>query len=303
MSGIDVRVEALMARRLGIGAAIANTFALQRGSGTARLRLGNGGSVAVRRSTADFEAFDEVFLGQIYADDFIQLFDRGRPRESVRTVLDVGAHVGCSARYFADRYPQARICAVEPEPGNVAMLRQNVKGHDRIVVVEGALWSESTELSISGAPGASTGWQVDDGAESGTVRGLTVDDVLREVGWDHVDVMKIDIEGAERAVFEDGDLGWLDAVDLIFIELHDWKAPGASRAFHAAVASDFEEFVLDGVVGAVRTARPRPRVRSPRAHVSAAPRVPRRRRARRPGRSRAVRADRTRSPAHPVWRG
>lgn len=252
MSAIDWRVGALMIRRLGLAAATRNTVALLRSSGVAQLRLRGAGAIAVRRWTADFDAFDEVFLCRIYADDFAQLFGRERPPEDVATVLDVGAHIGCSARFFADRYPRAQICAVEPEPGNLALLRQNVAGYDRIVVVDGALWSEPVELTLSGTADATTGWQVGAGETTGTVRGLTVAQVLDEVGWDHVDVMKIDIEGAERAVFEDGDLDWLEHVDLIMIELHDWKAPGASRAFHAAVAPNFQEFVLDGVVGAIR---------------------------------------------------
>lgn len=304
MRGIDGRVGALMVRRLGLGAAVANAIALQRGSGVARLRLRDGSSVAVRRSAADFDAFDEVFLCEIYADDFVHLFGRARPLESVETVLDVGAHIGCAARYFAGRYPEARICAVEPEPGNVAMLRENVAGHDRIVVVEGALWSEPAELSMSGAYAASTGWQVGPAGTSGTATGLTVRQVLDEVGWDHVDVMKIDIEGAERAVFGGGDLTWLDMVDLILIELHDWKAPGASRAFHAAVAPEFEEFVLDGVVGAVRTTRPRPGFGASSGGSSAVRRAPRGRRAEgRPARRRGLTASTARSPALPGGSG
>ena len=52
-------------------------------------------------------------------------------------------------------------------------------------------------------------------------RAYTVDEILDESGFDRIDILKIDIEGAEKEVFE-GDVGrWISRVNLLVLELHD----------------------------------------------------------------------------------
>ena len=60
---------------------------------------------------------------------------------------------------------------------------------------------------------------------------------MAEFGLDHVDLLKLDVEGAEIELFSDCS-GWIDSVDAIVTELHDWFRPGCTRAFYAAV-TDF----------------------------------------------------------------
>jgi hypothetical protein len=56
--------------------------------------------------------------------------------------------------------------------------------------------------------------------------------LMREVGIETVDILKVDIEGAERDVFSTCD--WMDKVKLLAIELHDRVRPGCSDAVNAA---------------------------------------------------------------------
>ena len=58
-------------------------------------------------------------------------------------------------------------------------------------------------------------------ADADTVAGLTLPDVMADAGMSRIDLLKIDIEGAEKAILDESFRGFLDRVGTIAIELHD----------------------------------------------------------------------------------
>lgn len=119
-------------------------------------------------------------------------------------VVDAGAHVGTFAAMaspFADR-----IVAFEPNPDNLALLRANIddNGLDSVEVRAQALWSDSNGRNISGRSSWTTVIEDDatvtEDSERIDVATTTLTDLIDEIG--PVDLLKIDIEGAEFAVFE-----------------------------------------------------------------------------------------------------
>lgn len=189
--------------------------------------------VFLRLRTTDVSLFEEIILNSEY---FIEL---SRPP---RTIVDAGANIGLTSVFFANTFPQARIIAIEPERSNFEMLKRNAARYSNILPVQGALWRENTVLSLSDPGKGHWGYQTrekraDDGAE-GSVPGLTVDRLMKLYGLDCIDILKIDIEGAEKEVFETS-ASWIDKVGVIIVELHDRSKDGCSRSVHAAV-QDFE---------------------------------------------------------------
>jgi Methyltransferase FkbM domain len=63
------------------------------------------------------------------------------------------------------------------------------------------------------------------------IEATTIDEIMSNMHWDELDILKIDIEGAEKAVFEKSADLWLSKVKSIFIELHDDIQPGTSKLF------------------------------------------------------------------------
>jgi hypothetical protein len=57
---------------------------------------------------------------------------------------------------------------------------------------------------------------------------------MEEHHLDSIDILKIDIEGAEKEVFA-ARPAWLARIKMIAIELHDSKNIGCSRAFYTAL--------------------------------------------------------------------
>ena len=217
--------------------------------------VGDGTSLAMRRRTTDWETFSEVFLDECYRDDFVELFEPKPPAESVRTVVDAGANVGYATAYFRQRYPNASVWSLEPDPENFRQLVRNTRSDVKIHPILGALWSSHELVAVSSDSGAANGVRVSvaKNAADSVVQAYTMADVLTLVPAKRIDVLKLDVEGAERFIFDaSADDRWLEHVGLILIELHDWKEPGSTRAYHDALhAFDYAEFALGGTVGTI----------------------------------------------------
>jgi len=187
--------------------------------------------VHLRMRTTDVSVYHEVLLCGQYALDFPY---------SPKTIVDAGANIGMASLYFANKYPDARIIAIEPEASNFAMLAKNVKPYPNIFPVHAALWNRDGKIGVN-PPGSfenplsKVGFVVreDRGVP---VRAMTVRTLMTEMGLQSIDTLKVDIEGAEKEVFETCD--WMDTVNCLMIELHDRFKPGCSAAVDA-VAEGF----------------------------------------------------------------
>jgi FkbM family methyltransferase len=160
-----------------------------------------------------------------------------------RVIVDAGANVGLASVFFAHRFPDARIIAIEPEAGNFALLAKNVADYPNVVPVKAALWSDNAVIDLFDPGAGPWGYVVgtaDDvpGAWRQHADGVTLDEIMRMYRLDRIDLLKLDIEGSEREVLG-ASSAWIDAVDAVIVELHDRKKPGCTRAFEA-VAPRFD---------------------------------------------------------------
>lgn len=185
------------------------------------------GNVLIRLGTTDVAAFEHVFLEEDYG------FRLRHPS----VIVDVGANVGMSAVYFAQRYPEAKVIAIEPEPGNFNILSSNAKLFRTIVPIHAGLWNRDGFIAIQDGGHGSWGMRVSDEINPSAVlvRSLKFTTLLAEYGIEQIDLLKIDAEGAECEILEDFS-GWISRVNVICAELHDRFRPGCLRAFEIATA-------------------------------------------------------------------
>jgi FkbM family methyltransferase len=182
----------------------------------------------LRLQTSDAQVCHEVLLGREYF--FPVSFSPG-------TIVDVGANCGFTSVFYANQFPDARIWAIEPEPSNFAALVKNAERYPNITPIRAALWSKDGEVAVfSPAPKfedwGKWGFAVAPGAGC---RAVTVSTLMREIGVDAIDILKVDIEGAEREIFSNPE--WIDNVRLLAIELHDRTHPGCTAVVDAAAGS------------------------------------------------------------------
>jgi FkbM family methyltransferase len=181
--------------------------------------------VHLRGGTADIQCFYQIVVHSEYHCPF---------EISPKLIIDAGANIGLSSLYFAARYSDATIFAIEPEPRNFELLERNCRSVGQIKPLHGALWSFSGEIAltdcIDGQPWTYTVGRRDL-KELGIVKAFSVPDVLEMGGGDKIDLLKLDIEGSEKEIFS-RNVDWLDRTSVIAIELHDRYVPGCSNAFY-----------------------------------------------------------------------
>jgi FkbM family methyltransferase len=149
-----------------------------------------------------------------------------------------------AAIFYANKFPESRIVAIEPEPSNYEVLKKNAAPYPGIVTVHAALWRDNQPLRILDPGTGHTTFRTRGTDESTVtesrqvVRGVTLDRLMKELGISHVDLLKVDIEGSEKEVFERSN-AWIDKVGVLAVEIHDWIQSGCSATVRMAV-SDFD---------------------------------------------------------------
>jgi len=173
--------------------------------------------------------------------------------KDARTIIDLGANVGYASAFFLSQFPNARVIAVEPDDRNVQLCKENLRAFgDRATVLHGAVWSETTMLSLDVGhyrDGKEWATQVELPREGckGDIQAWSVPAILRMIGCKSVDILKIDIERAELVVFGESAQTWLQNVRNICIELHGDDC--AERFFSSLVDYEYElEQSIDMVV-------------------------------------------------------
>lgn len=140
------------------------------------------------------------------------------------TLLDIGANIGAFSISAARRWPRARITAFEPEASNFAMLERNL-AHAGVTAavspVRAAMWAPNVaELTVTDdGAGSVTSVQGD----GDTVPTVTLDAVV--AGCGHVDLAKIDIEGAEVDVLLGAAPDTMRQISRIIGEFHGSNDP------------------------------------------------------------------------------
>lgn len=142
--------------------------------------------------------------------------------EAVPVIVDCGANLGASSVLFSRLYKGSRVLAVEPDPRNIALFRQNAC-HPGITLFEGAVGARDGTLNFSRSSNPRAGTV---GAGDGLpVRIFSVPSLLASVPGGRPFILKVDIEGFEAELF-DGECPWVDDFPVIVIEPHDWMFPG-----------------------------------------------------------------------------
>lgn len=81
----------------------------------------------VRNQTSDVEIFEQIFIRQEYN------FTVNKPPE---VIVDAGANVGFASIYFASKYPNSKIIAIEPEESNFRLLKKNTDSYEKMGLSE-----------------------------------------------------------------------------------------------------------------------------------------------------------------------
>lgn len=160
----------------------------------------------------DMVAFAEIFLREVYKGDYGGL-----------RILDIGAYHGYTALYFLSRGAQSVVC-VEPSPQSVERLRAQVLAnpHASLQVYPVALGAQPGEahLGIEGPPLLHT-LQLASVAEANLrVPVWNLAQLLDTIGWDAIDLAKVNCEGCEHALLLQSAAETLLRVRAYWVQVH-----------------------------------------------------------------------------------
>lgn len=185
-------------------------------------------SFKVRKGTSDTGTFRQVFKEDQY---------RFRLK-GVETVVDAGANIGLASIVFSNQFPNAQIVAIEPDKENYELLEKNVNRYN-VRIIRGGVWNKNTHLEIEDHGGGEWAYTVREVEQSSdqSIPAISLDEIMKTVGFKTIDLLKIDIEGSEKDVFMDGYESWLPCTKYIIIEMHDHMKKGASKSVFKAISN------------------------------------------------------------------
>jgi len=169
--------------------------------------------IRIRSHTTDVSVLGEIVVSKGY--DALVRHPRGQPR----LIVDLGANIGLVDRWFLTRYPGAEVIAVEPEPTNLETLKANVAGLPvKVVPAAIGLTERTVRLhTVTGEHGFTMVGEPQPGSTCVEVPVVTMKSILGDA--EAIDLLKVDIEGAEEELFSDC-RDWIGKVQMLLVECH-----------------------------------------------------------------------------------
>lgn len=168
-------------------------------------------------------------------------------------IIDCGANIGMSTMYFKNLFPDARIIAFEANPDTYGILKKNIENNNlsNVEVHNVALYDQEKEISFfTSSSNLRASIRKDrGGANELIIPAKKLSDYLKKI--EKVDLIKIDVEGAELNIIQDlYDSSLLQKADQYIIEYHhnlsnenpslsEFLAKFESQGFNYSIKANF----------------------------------------------------------------
>ncbi|MBH69839.1 MAG: hypothetical protein CMP69_01005 [Flavobacteriales bacterium] len=191
--------------------------------------------ISLRKDTSDLATFHQMFNKEEYNInlDFIP-----------KNIIDLGANIGLGAIYFSNRYPAAHIFCVEIEQSNYKLLKRNISFYENISSTMKAIYNiNNQKVNIVDKGYGEWGYMIESEKKlkenmnlKGSISTITIDEIMKILNVKKIDILKIDIEGAEHELFKNNYDTWLPNTRCLIIELHDRMRNRSSQNFFKAIS-------------------------------------------------------------------
>jgi FkbM family methyltransferase len=173
------------------------------------VRLRGDIKIRYRLNKGDLHSIREIWFQEIYRLPF---------DGPSGILLDLGANIGMTSVWLAKKFSFAQVIAVEPDPDNAALVRQNLDLNGITgQVLEAAIGPMEGTVRFDLSEVSNLGKLSENGSLS--VPMISVDTIIKKFTVTSFGLVKIDIEGGEQDLF-DGPSEWLTCTKAIIIEFH-----------------------------------------------------------------------------------
>lgn len=183
----------------------------------------NGLQAYARVSSSDSMVFNQVIVGEEYKAVTDIFLLNNLP---LKSFLDLGSNAGFTSLYVKKIFPDCMVVAVEPDKTNFTMIEKNFNLNrlSNVYAVMGGVGKKDCFLKPDEGIRDKKEWsfsftEVDYPTD---IASYSVNSLLGRFSLNQVDLIKMDVEGAEKEIFAaDADISFLDKVKVLAVEIHD----------------------------------------------------------------------------------
>jgi len=176
--------------------------------------------------SSDFKVFEQIMVKEEYKP-LIDLLNDNFCLNEPLLVLDAGGNIGAFSVYLNAFCPNASFVIIEPDDGNYSILSENVSqnGLKVISLIKAGLWNSNTylELFCDFRDNMEWSYRVKEVRYKTNLKAFSLETIMNIACVSSIDILKLDIEGAEAQIFSDfcSITKCLKKVRFIAIEIHD----------------------------------------------------------------------------------
>lgn len=182
--------------------------------------------IFLRPRSSDILCFNQICVYNSY-NFFVKL----KPK----TIVDAGANIGLFALDIHFKYPEAKIVCIEPDFKNYQILNKNVEKIRNIETHNTFLSATKKKYRVVHKEGNEWSSFIVPSKKKEAKIGLKISELVRKLK--KIDILKIDIEGSEKEVFEQISIQDLKKIQVIIIEFHDRLKNFCARAFYKKICN------------------------------------------------------------------
>jgi FkbM family methyltransferase len=185
----------------------------------------------IRSNTADKDYIQEVYFYKVYDVSWFRI-----EPHIIKTVLDIGAHIGSFTLWAAQRWPNSVIHSYEPDPESFELLTKNVgllNYEGRMKIFNLALWKNDCSLQLYRCR-IETGWTTimseimsappPDVLPPIDINARSINTAINNLGGS-IDFLKLDCEGAEYEIMYSMPTKALSKIKFVAMEYHAYGDP------------------------------------------------------------------------------
>lgn len=184
----------------------------------------------VRRYGSDIKVFEQIVIKEEYRH-VLSLIDRVGLRDSILTIVDCGSNIGLFSAWIINNANVKKIVSIEADSENYIFQKyfiDKMQYESRIELLNKAIWSDSvSRLRISSDFRDGEQWakSVVPANENNLnfVNSVSLNQVFDDYLDREIHILKIDIEGTEKVIFEKEESfdRLLKNTVIIAIEIHE----------------------------------------------------------------------------------
>lgn len=178
--------------------------------------------------SSDYKVYEQVFLDKEYLR-LAELIHENCATDTI-SMIDGGANIGFTSIYISDYFKGKKTIKsilIEPFEDNIKTAKLNIDAHgiNSVFYEQAGIHNKKCFLKTDQQFRDGMEWsiQITESEEATELPSIEISEVLEKYQIDTLHVLKLDIEGAERFLFEDENYAsnFLKKVKIIAIELHD----------------------------------------------------------------------------------